>query len=62
LRSEKQQRPLIASFNDEQLTEFVAKHLFERREFYNQADQIISIDKKSVDELLKELLVFIKKS
>jgi len=62
LRSEKQQRPLIASLNDEQLTEFVAKHLFERREFYDQADQIISIDKKSVDELLKELLVFIKKS
>ena len=60
LRSEKQQRPLIASLNDEQLTEFVAKHLFERRNFYDQADQTITIDNKSVDDLVKELLILIK--
>ena len=62
LRSEKQQRPLIASLNDEQLTEFVAKHLFERRNFYEQATQSISIDNKSVHELLQELLVMVKKN
>ena len=55
LRNEKSQRPLIASLNDEQLTEFVAKHLFERREFYEKADQVINIDDKSVDKLLEEL-------
>lgn len=60
LKSEKQQRPLIASLSDEQLTEFVAKHLFERRNFYDQADQTITIDNKSVDELVKELLIFLK--
>jgi shikimate kinase len=62
LKSEKQQRPLIASLNDEQLTEFVAKHLFERRNFYEQAAESISIDNKSVYELLQELLVIVKKN
>lgn len=62
LRSEKEQRPLIASLNDEQLTEFVAKHLFERRNFYEQANETISIDQKSTDELLQELLVMINKN
>ena len=62
LRSEKEQRPLIASLNEEQLTEFVAKHLFERRNFYEQADQSITIDHKSVDDLVQELLVIIKKN
>ncbi len=62
LRSEKEQRPLIASLNDEQLTEFVAKHLFERRSFYEQASKTIQIDHKSLDELVQELLVIIKKS
>lgn len=60
LRSEKQQRPLIATLNEEQLTEFVAKHLFERRFFYEQANQTISIDGKSVDNLLQELLDVVK--
>lgn len=62
LKSEKQQRPLIASLNEEQLTEFVAKHLFERRNFYEQAAESISIDNKSVYELLQELLVIVKKN
>ena len=62
LRAEKQQRPLIATLNNEQLTEFVAKHLFERRNFYDQADQTIPIDNKSVDELAKEILGIIKKN
>jgi len=62
LRSEKQQRPLIASLNDEQLTEFVAKHLFERRNFYEQATQSINIDNKSVHEILQELLIMVKKN
>ena len=61
LRSEKQQRPLIASLNDEQLTEFVAKHLFERRDFYEQATKTVSIENKSPDELVQELMSYLKK-
>ena len=56
LRNEKAQRPLIASLDDEQLNEFVAKHLFERRNFYEQATVVITIDNKSVTELVDELI------
>ncbi|MCA0931830.1 shikimate kinase [Lutimonas saemankumensis] len=60
LRNEKDQRPLIADLNDEQLTEFVAKHLFERRNFYEKANKIISIDGKSLEDLLTEVTLTLK--
>ena len=60
LRSEKAQRPLIASLEDDQLKEFVAKHLFERRNFYEQANATITIDHKNLEELLREVLHRIK--
>lgn len=56
LQSEKDQRPLIAALTDEQLIEFIAKHLFERRNFYEQANHTINIDHKSVETLSQELL------
>lgn len=59
LRNEKKQRPLISSLDDEQLTEFVAKHLFERREFYEKADQVINLEDKSIEDLLAELQTII---
>jgi shikimate kinase len=37
LVQEKSSRPLIAHLEDAALKEFIAKHLFERRTFYNQA-------------------------
>jgi len=51
LIKEKEQRPLIVSFNDTQLTEFIAKHLFERRSFYQQSKYIIPIDDKTIEEI-----------
>jgi len=60
LRNEKAKRPLIASLNDEQLTEFVAKHLFERKIYYEQAFRIVVIDQKTVKDLVEELLDIIK--
>lgn len=56
LRNEKNERPLIASLNDEQLTEYVAKHLFERRNFYEQASHTVVIDNKTVNEITEELV------
>ena len=56
LRSEKSQRPLIAALNEEQLTEFIAKHLFERRAFYEQASKIVIIDGKTAEVIKDELL------
>lgn len=54
LRSEKENRPLISSLNDEKLKEFIAKHLFERAPFYEQASHIISIDNKAIAVLVEE--------
>ena len=62
LRNEKEQRPLISDLNDDQLTEFVAKHLFERRNFYEKANQTLEIDHKSVDELAESLFTEIQKN
>lgn len=56
LSSEKAQRPLIAALSEEKLTEFIAKHLFERRNFYEQAGHTLVIDGKSPKEITDELL------
>ena len=58
LVGEKDNRPMIASLDEEQLTEFIAKHLFERRAFYERAGQIILIDGKSPETIVEELLGF----
>ncbi len=55
LVKEKEQRPLIASFDGEQLKEFIAKHLFERRNFYEQAKHTIAIDDKAIEEIVEEI-------
>ena len=52
----KAKRPLIASLTDDKIPEFVAKHLFERRPFYEQAKTIIKIDDKSKKEVTEELV------
>lgn len=55
LLNEKAKRPLVASLNDDLLTEFVAKHLFERRFYYEQATKTIQSDAKKVFELVAEI-------
>ncbi|MET3732029.1 shikimate kinase [Moheibacter stercoris] len=52
---EKENRPLIARIPDDELPEFIAKHLFERSNFYNQAKSIVDVKSKSVDELVEEI-------
>ena len=44
----KENRPLAKEIGDEKLVEYVAKHLFERRFFYEQAHQKIAIDHKEI--------------
>ena len=56
LLSEKGTRPLIQSIGDEDLPEFIGKHLFERSNFYLQADHVIDIDQKSVETIVKEIV------
>ena len=55
LMPEKSHRPLIANISNDDLPEFIAKHLFERTQYYNQAEIIIDTDQKSIDEIVEEI-------
>jgi len=55
LVNEKSNRPLIANLEDNQLEEFIAKHVFERSKFYNQAKLTISVDDLSVARIVNEV-------
>ena len=58
LQNEKQKRPLIAHLSsNEELAEFIGKHLFERTVFYDQADQTIMTDGLSENEILEKILL-----
>jgi len=55
LVNEKNKRPLIAETPAEEMKEFMAKHLFERSYFYNQATNVISVDGKSAEAIAEEI-------
>lgn len=59
LHKNKANRPIVANLNKEELQEFVAKHLFERSYFYNQANLTIKIDDKSIQEIVTELQILL---
>ena len=56
LLSEKDIRPLIQSIGDDDLPEFIGKHLFERANFYLQAHHVVDIDQKSVETITKQIV------
>ena len=51
----KDKRPLVTKVKSEDLHEFIAKHLFERRPYYERASISINIDHKSQKEIVKEI-------
>jgi len=55
LSKEKQERPLIKDIADQELPEFIGKHLFERSFFYNQAFHKVSCGAKSAFEVVAEI-------
>ena len=55
LAAEKAQRPLIAHLGDEDLPEFIGKHLFDRGPYYLQAAHTIACGEKSAEALVKEI-------
>lgn len=58
LIKEKDERPLIAHLNTEdELLEFVGKHLFERSNFYSQAKKTVNIDTKDIEEVVEEIII-----
>jgi len=57
LSSEKSHRPLISHLKtNEELTEFIGKHLFERSFYYNQSHQTVVTDGKSIDIITEEIV------
>ena len=55
LSKEKSKRPLIKNIPDQELPEFVSKHLFERSFFYSQALHNIYCDQKATVEIVAEI-------
>ena len=55
ISKQKEKRPLIAKILDEDLPEFIAKHLFERNVFYSKAQFSINTDNKTPEEIINEI-------
>lgn len=55
---EKQNRPLISHLETtDELSEFIGKHLFERTQFYNQAQYILNTDDLTQKDVLEDILL-----
>ena len=52
---EKEERPMIANIPNEELPEFIGKHLFERSYFYSKAQHILICDNKGVNIIVDEI-------
>ena len=60
LEAKKDSRPLIAHLEGDLLTEFIAKHLFERNPFYQKAKYTIAVSNQKPVEVLTEIMEIIK--
>jgi shikimate kinase len=61
LFTEKKTRPLISNIGDIELVDFITGKLLERKEFYEQAQIIVSAEKMNIKKL-KEKILKLKKS
>ena len=58
LYSERDNRPLISHLSsEEELLEFIGKHIFERTQYYNQAQHIITTDHQTKKDILEAILL-----
>lgn len=55
LACEKENRPLLSHLADDDLEDFIRKHLFERNPYYTRATYVLAMDNLSVDESLQEI-------
>lgn len=55
LLSVKGNRPLIAEQEEEKMKEYIAKHLFDRSYYYNQATHSVSVDGRSPEDVTAEI-------
>jgi shikimate kinase len=60
LLPEKSQRPILNDIASEQeLLEFIGKHLFERRPYYHQAKQILKVADETVEEQARKIVALL---
>lgn len=55
LKFEIKKRPLLQQIKEEEVEEFIAKHLFERNQFYRKATYTLAVDAKNIDEIVEEI-------
>jgi shikimate kinase len=58
LKNDKANRPLISHLKEEELKEFIAKHLFERRLFYTKAHVHVDVTGLTKEELINKIEVY----
>jgi shikimate kinase len=61
LQKDRSKRPLLAHLKDEDLKEYIAKHLFERSQYYERAHFTLDSKKIEDDSYLAEMKKLLKK-
>ncbi|CAA7197368.1 shikimate kinase [Chryseobacterium potabilaquae] len=56
LSKQKEKRPIIAHISDDLLPEFIAKHLFERNQYYNLSRFSINTDARDPEDIVNEIV------
>lgn len=56
LAHNKSKRPLIADKSEGEMKEFIAKHLFDRSYYYNQAQYKVVVDDKTIDQTVSDIV------
>lgn len=52
---DKNNRPLVADKSESEMKEFIAKHLFDRSFYYNQAQHKVIVDDKTATSIVSEI-------
>jgi shikimate kinase len=55
LQYQKAKRPLLKDLSEDELSEYIAKHLFDRSYYYNQCKYIVGVDGKTPNEIVAEI-------
>jgi len=56
LKKERNERPFIANLSDNELKDYINKHLFERNFYYYQAKYIMTTDQKNIMQIANEIV------
>lgn len=57
---EKDHRPIIAHLKNEEIKEFISRHLYERSFYYEKAQYKIACNQKSIEDICNEIITITK--